>query len=163
MFENKKLDEWLDRRTDEALKKLDAKEAIPSEEMVILMLKAQPNHFTHLDSDLRNEIKHLREDMAKQFAATDKRFEDINKRFEAVDGRFAEAREDTNRRFAEVREDMNKRFEAVDKRFAEVREDMNKRFETMDKRFSFTQWLIGFGITLIVVMMSLYQFLQPPQ
>ena len=156
MFDNKNLDEWLDQRADEALKKFGAKETISSEEMMVLMLKYQSNHFTHLDSDLRNEIKHLREDMAKQFAATDKRFEDMNKRFEAVDRRFAEAREDTNRRFAEVREDTNRRFEAVDRRFAEVREDMNKRF-------SFTQWLIGFGITLIVVMMSLYQFLQPPQ
>ena len=156
MFDNKKLDEWLDQRADEALKKFGAKETIPPEEMMILMLKAQSNHFMHLDSDLRSEMKHLREDMAKQFAATDKRFE-------AVD-----------RRFAEVREDMNRRFEAVDRRFAEAREDTNRRFaearedmkeqrSDMNKRFAFTQWLIGFGITLIVAMMSLYQFLQPPK
>ena len=156
MFDNKKLDEWLDQRADEALKKFGAKETIPPEEMMILMLKAQSNHFMHLDSDLRSEMKHLREDMAKQFAATDKRFE-------AVDRRFAEAREDTNRRFAEVREDMNKRFEAVDRRFAEAREDMKEQRSDMNRRFAFTQWLIGFGITLMVAMMSLYQFLQPPK
>ena len=141
MFDNKKLDEWLDQRADEALKKFGAKETIPPEEMMILMLKAQSNHFMHLDSDLRSEMKHLREDMAKQFAATDKRFEAVDKRFEAVD----------------------KRFEAVDRRFAEAREDMREQRSDMNKRFAFTQWLIGFGITLIVAMMSLYQFLQPPK
>ena len=65
--------------------------------------------------------------------------------------------------FAEAREDMNKRFEAVDRRFAEAREDMKEQHSDMNKRFAFTQWLIGFGITLIVAMMSLYQFLQPPK
>ena len=74
----KQFAEWLDQ--SEVLKKLDA-----SDPIIILVLKAQSNHFTHLDSDLRSEMKHLREDMAKQFAATDKCFEDMNKRLETVD------------------------------------------------------------------------------
>ena len=57
------------------------------------MYKAQANHFVHLDSDLRGEMKTLREDM-------NQRFEVVDKRFEAVDVRFGEMREDMNRRFA---------------------------------------------------------------
>lgn len=40
------------------------------------------------------------------------------------------------------------RFEAID-----------KRFETMDKRFSQMSWTIGIGFTLIVSLMTLYNFL----
>jgi hypothetical protein len=60
--------------------------------MMILMLKAQTNHFAHLDVDLRNEMKMLREDMDKRFeqmyTETTKRFEQVDKRFEQVDKRF---------------------------------------------------------------------------
>ncbi len=48
--------------------------------MMILMLKAQTNHFAHLDIDLRSEMKALRDDM-------DKRFEQVNKRFDQLTSR----------------------------------------------------------------------------
>lgn len=51
---------------------------------MILMLKAQTNHFAHLDVDLRNEMKALREDMDKRFEQVDKRFEQVDKRFEQL-------------------------------------------------------------------------------
>lgn len=47
---------------------------------MILMLKAQTNHFAHLDIDLRSEMKALRDDM-------DKRFEQVNKRFDQLTSR----------------------------------------------------------------------------
>ncbi|NOT10425.1 MAG: hypothetical protein HOP23_01080 [Methylococcaceae bacterium] len=67
--------------------------------MILLVLKAQTNHFEHLDKDLRTEMaslnKELREemillrrDMDKRFEQVDKRFEQIDKRFEQVDKRF---------------------------------------------------------------------------
>ena len=96
-------EEWLDKRASEVFGKMGTGEPVGPEDMIILVLKAQANHFMHLDRDLRGEMKALREDM--------------DKRFEAVD-----------RRFAEMREDMDKRFAAVDRRFAEMRKDMDKRF-----------------------------------
>ena len=140
-LKNKYFEEWLDQMVDNVMKKMGSKEAISSEDMLIMVLKSQSNHFSHLDTDLRSEMKNLREDTNKHFEEVR---EDMNRRFE-------ESREDMNRRFAESREDMNRRFEAVD-----------KRFESVDKRFVSTQWLIGIGITLMGVLMSLYQFLQPP-
>jgi archaellum component FlaC len=73
-------------------------EGIAPEQMMILMLKAQTNHFAHLDVELRNEMITLREDMDKRFEQVDKRFEQVDKRFEQVD----------------------KRFEQVDKRFEQL-------------------------------------------
>ena len=54
--------------------KVGREEGINSEEMMILVLKAQANHFMHLDTDLRTEMKTLREDMNKRFEAVDRRF-----------------------------------------------------------------------------------------
>jgi predicted DsbA family dithiol-disulfide isomerase len=98
MFENDVFDTWLDNKSKEIILKLD-KEKLSSEEMIILMLKAQTNHFAHLDIDLRNEMAELnrdlrqemidlRKDMDKRFEQVDKRFEQVDKRFEQVDKRF---------------------------------------------------------------------------
>jgi hypothetical protein len=37
---------------------------------------------------------------------------------------------------------------------------MDKRFESMEKRFSSLQWLIGIGISLIAVLMTVYEFIR---
>ena len=66
--------------------------AITPEEMMVLVLKAQTNHFAHLDIELREEMKGLREDMDKRFdfmrEEMSKRFEQVDKRFEQFDKRF---------------------------------------------------------------------------
>ena len=127
MFDDKLFEEWLDAKSVEVFGKLGSEQPIRVEEMIILVLKAQANHFTHLDSDLRSEIQAFRED-------ANRRFEAVERRFEAVDRRF---------------EEVERRFEAIE-----------RRFEAVDKRFVSTQWLIGIGFTLLVSLMSVYQFLQ---
>ena len=93
MFEEDSIfEEWLNKRASEVFGKMGTGEPIGPEDMNILILKGQANHFVHLDRELRGEMKALREDM-------DKRFEAVNKRFEAVDRRFAEMREDMDKRF----------------------------------------------------------------
>ena len=89
MFDDSVFEEWLDKKAIEVFGKLGTDKPIKPEEMIILVLKAQANHFMHLDQDLRSEMKLLREDMNKRFEAVDKRFEAVDKRFEAVDKRFA--------------------------------------------------------------------------
>ena len=81
MFDDNMFEEWLNRTAVEVFDKVGREERINSEEMMILVLKAQANHFMHLDTDLRTEMKTLREDMNALR-------EDMNKRFEAVDRRF---------------------------------------------------------------------------
>jgi len=92
MFDDKFFDNWLDNQAQKVMEQVANGQSISPEQMMILLLKAQTNHFSHLDIDLRNEMKLLREDMDKRFVQmqveTAKRFEQIDKRFEQVDKRF---------------------------------------------------------------------------
>jgi uncharacterized coiled-coil DUF342 family protein len=88
MFKDDIFESWLDKKANEIMEKLGSGKALSSEEMMVLVLKAQTNHFSHLDIELREDMKDLREDMDKRFEQVDKRFEQVDKRFEQVDKRF---------------------------------------------------------------------------
>jgi hypothetical protein len=99
MFESNVFEKWLDDKSKELVTKIGNQESLTSEEMIILVLKAQSNHFHHLDEDMRkdmhdlredmqNDIKTLRQDMQDRFEQVDKRFEQVDKRFEQIDKRF---------------------------------------------------------------------------
>nr|VFK13065.1 MAG: hypothetical protein BECKLPF1236B_GA0070989_10434 [Candidatus Kentron sp. LPFa]VFK13270.1 MAG: hypothetical protein BECKLPF1236A_GA0070988_100851 [Candidatus Kentron sp. LPFa] len=75
MFDNDVFEKWLDTKSQEIVEKMGRGEPLLTEEMMVLVLKAQSNHFHHLDKDLRNEMKTLREDM-------DKRFEQVMRRID---------------------------------------------------------------------------------
>ena len=87
MFDDKFFEDWLDTQAQKVMEKVASGEGIAPEQMMILMLKAQTNHFAHLDVDLRNEMVLLREDMDKRFEQVDKRFEQVDKRFEQLTSR----------------------------------------------------------------------------
>ncbi|MDD2659155.1 MAG: hypothetical protein PHY54_05655 [Methylococcales bacterium] len=91
MFDDELFEDWLDKKTKAIFSKL-GEEALSSDEMILLVLKAQTNHFEHLDKDLRTEMaslnKELREEMILLRKDMDKRFEQVDKRFEQVDKRF---------------------------------------------------------------------------
>ena len=84
MFDDNMFEEWLNRKAVEVFDKVGREERINSEEMMILVLKAQANHFMHLDTDLRTEMKTLREDMNRRFEAVDRRFEAVDRRFNSM-------------------------------------------------------------------------------
>ena len=67
MFDDKFFDEWLDAQAQQVMEQVAGGQSISSDQMMILMLKAQTNHFAHLDVDLRSEMRALREDMDKHF------------------------------------------------------------------------------------------------
>ena len=97
MFDNTFFDKWLDTKSGEVISIMD-KRKLTSDEMMILVLKAQSNHFHHLDVEFREEMKKirvhstreislLRSDMDKRFEQVDKRFEQVDKRFEQMEKR----------------------------------------------------------------------------
>ncbi len=92
MFDDKFFDDWLNSQAQKVMEKVASGEGIAPEQMMILMLKAQTNHFAHLDVDLRNEMVDLRKEMQEELTNLrkdmDKRFEQVDKRFEQVDKRF---------------------------------------------------------------------------
>ena len=95
MFDDKFFDDWLDSQAQKVMEQVASGQGISSDQMMILMLKAQTNHFAHLDIDLRSEMKALREDM-------DKRFEQVERRFEQVDKRFEQMQVETAKRFDQL-------------------------------------------------------------
>ena len=87
MFGNEMFDHWLNKKSYEILEKVE-KEAITTEEMLILSLKAQTNHFYHMDQEFRGEFKKIENRFEEIDVKFDKRFEQVDKRFEQVDKRF---------------------------------------------------------------------------
>ncbi|MCX7084093.1 MAG: hypothetical protein NTY69_00990 [Methylococcales bacterium] len=138
MFDDKFFEEWLDSQAQKVMEQVAGGQSVSSDQMMILMLKAQINHFAHLDIDLRNEMKLLREDM-------DKRFEQVVIRFEQVKHQF-------EKRFEQV----DKRFEQVDKRFDQV----DKRFEQIVSRIDhFMIWSFATTLTVGGIVIATIKFL----
>lgn len=58
VFDNQIFDNWLNKKSDEILTKVDQNK-ISTQEMLILILKGQTNHFHHMDVEFRNEFKKI--------------------------------------------------------------------------------------------------------
>nr|VFK66094.1 MAG: hypothetical protein BECKUNK1418G_GA0071005_10793 [Candidatus Kentron sp. UNK]VFK70266.1 MAG: hypothetical protein BECKUNK1418H_GA0071006_102535 [Candidatus Kentron sp. UNK] len=116
MFDNDVFEKWLDTKSQEIVEKMGRGEPLLTEEMMVLVLKAQSNHFHHLDKDLRNETKTLRMDMR---------------------GEMKTLREDMQNEMKTLREDMQNEMKTL-------REDMDKRFEQVMRRIDrFMFWSLG--------------------
>jgi hypothetical protein len=72
MFENQLFDHWLQQKSQEILAKLH-KEKVSTEDMLILTLKAQTNHFHHMDVEFREEFKKI-----------ESKFDNIDKKFDRM-------------------------------------------------------------------------------
>lgn len=70
VFENQLFDHWLNQKSQDILAKMD-KEKVTTEDMLILSLKAQTNHFHHMDVEFREEFKSIKEN----FKEVDKKFD----------------------------------------------------------------------------------------
>lgn len=66
VFDNMVFDSWLTKKSEEILSKVD-KEKISTEEMLTLILKAQTNHFHHMDIEFRNEFKSIHTKIDSKF------------------------------------------------------------------------------------------------
>lgn len=105
VFNNQLFDSWLDKKSDEILSKVD-REKITTEEMIILVLKAQTNHFHHADIDMKEGMKsladrfdHLEKTNDAKFLNIDQRFEKVDQRFEKIDQRFIQMDHKIDNRF----------------------------------------------------------------
>ena len=135
MFDDKFFDEWLDGQAQKVMEKVANGEGIAPEQMMILMLKAQTNHFAHLDVDLRSDMQNLDSRLSSE----------MQKMNERLSGEMRE-----------LREDMDKRFEQVDKRFEQV----DKRFEQLTSRIDhFMIWSFATTISVGGMIVAAIKFL----
>lgn len=123
MFDNIVFDSWLTKKSDEILSKVD-REKITTEEMIILLLKAQTNHFHHMDDEFREEFGSIK----KEFGKVYQQFGEVNRRFEEV----------------------HRRFESIDRRF----EVIDQRFERIDQKFDRQGKIMMWGFALITTLIS---------
>ena len=72
VFDNMVFDAWLNNKSQEILSKVD-REKITTEEMLVLILKAQTNHFHHMDLEFRQEFQRI-----------DRRFEKVDEKFDRL-------------------------------------------------------------------------------
>lgn len=84
MFNNEIFDSWLNKKADDILSKVD-REVISTEEMIILVLKAQTNHFHHADIDMKKGLATLDYKIEKIDQKFEKRFSDLDHK---IDNRF---------------------------------------------------------------------------
>jgi DNA-binding ferritin-like protein len=80
VFDNNVFDSWLTTKSQEILSKVD-KERISTEDMMVLVLKAQTNHFHHMDQEFRLEFRKIDERFNKIEKRIDERFERVFKLF----------------------------------------------------------------------------------
>ena len=92
MFDNEYFEKWLDEKCAEILKRIQS-EKLSTEDMVLLCLKAQTNHFHHMDIEFRDEFKSVRDE------------------FKSVRDEFKTIRYDINL----FKEEVNQRFERQNK------------------------------------------------
>ncbi len=153
MFDDKFFEDWLDSQAQKVMEKVASGEGIAPEQMMILMLKAQTNHFAHLDVELREDVQNLDIRLSSQMEKMNERLssemrelrEDMDKRFEQVDKRF---------------EQVDKRFEQVDKRFEQVQAETTKRFEQLTSRIDhFMIWSFATTISVGGMIVAAIKFL----
>lgn len=136
VFNNEIFDSWLNKKSDEILSKVD-RERISTEEMIILVLKAQTNHFHHMDVDMKKGLSQLNSKIDHRFEATDQKFLSIDQRFVAIDLKF----EAIDRKF----EAIDRKFEGIDRKFEAVDQKFEKMEHKIDNRF---MWTIGIMIAM---------------
>lgn len=82
-FGNEMFDHWLNQKSLEILNKVE-KEKLSTEDMLILSLKAQTNHFDHMDQKFRGEFNNIK----IQFKSIDDKFKNIDDRFLKLEDKF---------------------------------------------------------------------------
>lgn len=94
MFENQLFDHWLNKKSQDILSKMD-KEQVTTEDMLILTLKAQTNHFHHMDVEFREEFKKI-----------DQSFDKFEQRFDQMESK-------SDQRFDQMETKSDRKFERM--------------------------------------------------
>lgn len=125
VFNNQIFDGWLDRKAEEILSKVN-REAITTEEMIVLILKAQTNHFYHMDQETKQDMTNLRTEIS-QLKIEMREFK-------------TEMRQEMNDFKTEIRQEMND-FKT------EIRQDLKEESKKQDNRF---MWSTGITVTMFL-------------
>ncbi len=157
MFDDKFFDDWLDSQAQKVMEKVASGEGIAPEQMMVLMLKAQTNHFAHLDVELREDVQNLDIRLSSQMEKMNERLSsEMRELREDMDKRFEQAKLETAKQFEQV----DKRFEQVDKRFEQMQIETTKRFEQLTSRIDhFMIWSFATTVSVGGMIVAAIKFL----
>lgn len=83
VFNNQIFDGWLNKKAEEILSKVN-RETITTEEMIVLILKAQTNHFYHMDQETKEDMTSLRLDVSALKMHMKEEFNQVKNEFASV-------------------------------------------------------------------------------
>ena len=110
---------------------------------------------------VEEELKALRSETHYRFEAL---MREMDARFAAqmreMDARFAAQMREMEARFAAQKKDSDAKFEALNARFEALMREMTARFESLEKRLNFMQWFIGICFTIIMLALTIFNFLK---
>ena len=104
---------------------------------------------------LEDKIRKILEDFVKKYEEKTREIS-LLERIIRVEEELVSLRKIESARF----EAMDKRFEMMEKRIEALHKEMNTRFESLEKKLNFTQWFIGAGFTLIVILITILKFVK---
>ena len=141
MFQDDIFDDWLDSESKSVLNKFKTNEPLTIEDKMILTLKAQTNHFHHLDQDIRQDISNLDNKTMKAISELD------NKTMKAI---------------TRLEENNNKRFEQLNIEIKNINieiKNINIEIKNIYKAINNQTWKMLGAIGLIVVLSKLAESL----
>ncbi|MGZ3787662.1 MAG: hypothetical protein ACXVLQ_04025 [Bacteriovorax sp.] len=141
MFNNQLFDSWLNKKSDEILSKVD-RETISTEEMIILVLKAQTNHFYHTDIDLKKGMSDIDHRMEKGFLHFDSKLE---KSISDLENKMEKGLADLDNKMEKGLAALDKKIENSDIRITSLERRIDSLDQKIDNRF---MWTIGITVAM---------------
>ena len=134
---------WLDEEMKIVMNHMKKNEPLTQDDKLAILIKGLSNHITHLDIEIKEDIKLAREESEN--------------RFNLIREEFNHLRKDTKEELKSLRIDMNNRFEKVtyemNNRFEKVTDEMKKLYTTVNTQ---TWRMIG-TVGLIVLLGKLIE------
>jgi len=109
MFNDDIFDKWLDKEANKVLEKLNGDEALSVEDKMILTLKAQTNHFYHLDIELKQDIESFRQEQNKKWEESNRKWDESNRKWEEQNKKWNES----NKKFDAMQVELSKMYQAI--------------------------------------------------
>lgn len=146
VFDNNVFDSWLTKKSDEILSKVD-REKISTEEMLVLILKAQTNHFHHMEIEFRNEFQKIDQRFNQLEAKFGFESNQLDIKITALDAKLAAQ---SNQLDAKITAQANQLDAKITAQSSQLENKFDRKF---DQIWSFQKWQAG---TMIALFAGIY-------
>lgn len=162
VFNNQPFDTWLNKKSEEILSKVD-RERITTEEMIILVLKAQTNHFYHADIDLKKglgevdrKIESTSSHLNEKIKSIDHKIEtttsNLEDKIDRISSHLEEKIKNLDHKIDTSTKHLDEKFNFLDNKIDVTNtrlSSLERRFDLLDQKIdSRFMWMIGITIAM---------------